>query len=534
MHLQYRHVPTKLNPTDVLSRGCNIQQLSKNDLWLHGPVDLMLNPNENVEVSRVCVYEIIQEIHPHPALVSVVDLSKFSSYNKVCAVVKLIFQFGKSNKSPLKALAYQEQRQHTPSLYDYVYNTHTPVTADIKTTATQLNLVIINNVMRCIGCIQRSDLKQETHTPLFLPRKSHLIKLLILHLHEKHKHCSVTQTMTYFRQHFWTPQLRPVIASILRACVTCKCVRSRTIPCPPLPPLPDVRVQYDKPFQCVGVDNTGSFNVRGCIETMRYITIFVYTATRNIHLEVSPSLSFVDFLNVLRGFSALYVTPAVILNDNGRNFVGASKCLGSLREEEDVRYHLHQHNIKWKFQTPRSPWKVGHFERLISTVKSCLNVSLQNKALTEEEFRTVVAECQAVVNNRLLTYLSNDVQDEPLTPSHLLRGTIVETLPLISAAEPREDDDVNVRRRVRHQYVLFMQALKTFEPLEEYLMPLQQGHYNGCSKQQGHHLRKGELGLLQYPGSAKYNWQLAKVVKVYPDNRGIVRSVNSAIKEKNM
>ena len=134
-------------------------------------------------------------------------------------------QFGKNNKPPLEALAYQEQRQHTPLLYDYVYNTHTPATTDIKTTAAQLNLVIINNVMHCIGHIQRSDLKQETHTHLFLQRKSHLVKLLILHLHEKHRHCSVTQTMTCFRQYFWTPQLRPVITSIIRACVTCRCVR---------------------------------------------------------------------------------------------------------------------------------------------------------------------------------------------------------------------------------------------------------------------------------------------------------------------
>ena len=36
----------------------------------------MLNPTENVEVSCVCVYEIMQEIHPHPAIVPVVDLSK--------------------------------------------------------------------------------------------------------------------------------------------------------------------------------------------------------------------------------------------------------------------------------------------------------------------------------------------------------------------------------------------------------------------------------------------------------------------------
>ena len=95
-------------------------------------------------------------------------------------------------------------------------------------------------------------------------------------------------------------------------------------------------------------------------------------------------------------------------------------------------------------------------------MKASLVVSLRNKTLNEEEFRTAVAECQAVVNSRPLTYLSNDVNDEPLTPSHLLRGTIVTTLPLTfsEAGEQEEDDDVG--KRLRHQHYLLVQALQRF------------------------------------------------------------------------
>ena len=125
---------------------------------------------------------------------------------------------------------------------------------------------------------------------------------------------------------------------------------------------------------------------------------------------------------------------------------------------EEFRRYLQEHEIKWRFQTPRSPWKGGHFERLISTVKSSLVVSLRNKELNDEQFRTAVAESQAVVNSRPLTYLASGLEEEALTPSHLLRGTSIRTLPVIS---PPNDGEVS--KRAQHQRFLLVQSLKQFK-----------------------------------------------------------------------
>ena len=132
-----------------------------------------------------------------------------------------------------------------------------------------------------------------------------------------------------------------------------------------------------------------------------------------------------------------------------------------------VIYKLNQ--VEWKFQTPRSPWKGGHFERLISIIKSSLVVSLRHKRLNEEQFRTAVAEAQAVVNSRPLTYLSNQLEDEPLTPSHLLRGTLIKTLPAVPLVEVEEPS-----RFVRSQYNMLIQALQSFHDRwkREYLTAL--------------------------------------------------------------
>ena len=56
---------------------------------------------------------------------------------------------------------------------------------------------------------------------------------------------------------------------------------------------------------------------------------------------------------------------------------------------------------------------------------------MRRKTLQEEVFRTALAEAQAVVNNRPLTYLSNQLDEEPLTPSHLLRGHLVRMFPVV-------------------------------------------------------------------------------------------------------
>ena len=520
------HVPTKDNPADLLSRGCNVSQLSNNQLWFHGPIPLMINPISNEINDNLIVFEIITEIAPLPAIAPVIDLSIYSTYARAYAVMSRVMSWKGSTRDPLEVLIYQEQRQHTPSLYSYVTNINTPVTPDIKLTARQLNIVIRNGVMRCMGRVEKSDLDEYTHTPYFLPRESPLVKLLIKHLHNKHRHCSITQTMTYYRQRVWTPKLRPVVSLLLNSCVVCRCLRPRTLSRPPPASLPTERVSYSKPFEAVGVDNTGSYPVRDTLEEKRYITIFVCTATRNVHLEVTTSLSTIDFLHALRRFTAMYGAPRTILSDNGRNFRGASRTLATMGSKEEIRGYLQEKKIMWKFQTPRAPWKGGHFERLISTVKASLVVSLRNKTLNEEEFRTAVAECQAVVNSRPLTYVSNDVNDEPLTPSHLLRGTLLETLPLtFNDVNEEEDDDVG--RRLRHQHYLLTQALQRFRQRwrDEYLTALRQRHYNGCIHRPLHHLREGELVLLQYPGSTRYEWPLAKIVEIYPDQEGVIRTV---------
>lgn len=58
--------------------------------------------------------------------------------------------------------------------------------------------------------------------------------------------------------------------------------------------------------------------------------------------------------------------------------------------------------------------------------------------MTYDELPTLITEVEAVLNSRPLTYVFSEDQEEPLTPSHLLVGYRILSLPDPSA--PDDDD----------------------------------------------------------------------------------------------
>ena len=87
------------------------------------------------------------------------------------------------------------------------------------------------------------------------------------------------------------------------------------------------------------------------------------------------------------------------------------------------------------------PLGLGFFwERLIGLTKSTLKKILGLTHATLESLQTIVVEVEAVLNNHPLTNVSPDVKDmDPVTPSHLLYGRSIISLPY----QDVQDDEVN-------------------------------------------------------------------------------------------
>jgi len=65
---------------------------------------------------------------------------------------------------------------------------------------------------------------------------------------------------------------------------------------------------------------------------------------------------------------------------------------------------------------------VDFFERMIQFVKRCLRKTISRAKLSYDELLTALTEVEAIVNSRLLSYVSSKYLKEPLTPSHLSAG----------------------------------------------------------------------------------------------------------------
>ena len=66
-----------------------------------------------------------------------------------------------------------------------------------------------------------------------------------------------------------------------------------------------------------------------------------------------------------------------------------------------------------------------------------------HKAMSQEEFdemHTVITEIEATLNSRLLTYIDVEDINEALTPSHLMHGKRLLTLPDADLTLEEEDD----------------------------------------------------------------------------------------------
>ena len=419
-HVTVMYVPTKDNPADHLSRGCSSKQLVASN-WLHGPSWLLTGEFPEQSNIEVAVNELTVEINPIHPIPPLIDLTKFSSFLRVIRIMKRVLEFCQSPSNPFKNLVRQEQLLHCTSVHAHLNNPRVNVIVEVKNTIKQLNLCLENDIIRAKGRLVQSDLPVDAITPFFLPNKSYSVDLLITHIHTSHHHIGLSQTLSLYRQRCWTPKIRSRIKSILLRSVICQRVKKGTISRPLPPPLPAERVKWVQPFSNVGVDHTGSFTIRDSQgrKTKAYICLFVCTITRAVHLEVVDNLTTTSFIMCLKRLAASKGMPMLLLSDNHKTFIAGETFLLEMQQDPAVQEYLSTNRIRWKHQTPRSPWMGGHFERLVRTVKASLATAISRKLLTFEEFSTVVKEAENIVNSRPLTYQSDSSRDIPLTPSQL-------------------------------------------------------------------------------------------------------------------
>ena len=471
----WRYVPTDQNPADLLTRGIDLEQFSSSKLWKFGP-DWLSNSSAwpKWSISQIKRPQVLvlpspslneSDVSPSkkPDVSAIIEPSRhrWSSLLRVTAVTQRVcknFEL-KWKKQPtiegpitssellaaeVKWIRSVQQRFLSLEL-EYLQG-------DKRGRCSQLvsNLDLFldkDQIIRCCGRLQNSSLSEGAKHPILIPKQSILEDLIIQSHHERMLHGGANTTVCSIRQRFWICSIRQQVKSVLRRCATCRKYTGKAYKATDHAPLPDFRVNYSHPFTYTGIDLTGAITVRDprlLEDSKAYIALFTCAATRALQLQVVEDLTSDELLQAIRQFASHHSIPKKFLTDNATNFEGAANILKMLLSSPEISMYFSNHNIDWDFIPKRGPWYGGFWERLIGLTKECLVKMVGRTKLTPAELRTIVAEIEAVLNDRPLMQASPSVEEEDaLTPSHLCYGKRLTCLPY-AAAEQQDDPDYGV------------------------------------------------------------------------------------------
>uniref|UniRef100_A0A183BU61 Integrase catalytic domain-containing protein n=1 Tax=Globodera pallida TaxID=36090 RepID=A0A183BU61_GLOPA len=578
-NFQVRHVRTDVNPADLASRGTEPLLLSSSLLWRFGPLWLpksdrwpesnaIYQPGEEIkEVEELPVVQMsfavqaaIEALTYQPSI----KVERFSNWNRLRAATAYALRFlmtliistnfkatqylfyrlalTDSGKDPRKTpttgpLTPNELERAEEWLFHETQKAYPPTEALIR----DLRLFKGHEVWRCGGRIsQAAQLHNDVKFPIYLPPESWLTKLIVKHYDKTFNHCGPKILLSKIREKFWIPRGRKTVRHIIDSprygCLECRRDRLKPYAYPQAPDLPEERVSEARPFFQTGVDYFGPLHVRQGQETVKiYVALFTCLVIRAIHLEVAEDYSAEAFLRTFRRFTARRGIPALIMSDQGTNFVAGSKIIQKAWTDTLLPAHsqqqLAQQGVNWTFNTAHAPWKGGTWERLIGITKNALRRSIGRNILTRDEFGTLICEIEAIVNHRPITFESDDDPSyTALRPIHFLipYGQVDTNFPLLEGdindpdyipTPTNRDQLTRMLSNANPRLNKFWHAWRT-----DYLLSLRERDRHETAK--GHQTpTEGDIVIVEDDQLSRSLWALGKIEKVQFGKDGKARTV---------
>ncbi|XP_054717350.1 uncharacterized protein LOC129226745 [Uloborus diversus] len=420
---EWNFVPGAQNIADLLSRGCSVKNLLK-EQWHEGPAwlrdsrdkwpNFALSPDENnisAEKKKIIVSSSNQKSDEF--------YNNISSYKKIIRVTGWIYRFYENSRGLRKKsgnLSNEEiKRAELKILRKVQHDELSEKTHHLKPLATFTD---DDGILRVKTKLTMSKEDDNFKIPIVLPSDHHVVKNLILGKHQELGHPGVQSLMVALRENYWILKSRRTIKKIIRTCVVCQRFSVKQLDIPE-GTLPEDRVREASVFEAIGVDVAGPLIIKENKKV--WILIFTCAVYRAVHLELLAALSTDNFILALRRFIARRGRPTIIFSDNGTNFIGADNSSKKVNIEKLKTAFT---PIIWKFIPPSAPWWGGFWERLIGMLKRILRKVLGSSSLNYQEMETVLCDCESQLNSRPLTYISDDPDDlHPLTPELFIKDT---------------------------------------------------------------------------------------------------------------
>ena len=430
---QWKHIPGIHNVADDVSRGITMQEL--NGRWKHGPEFLQL-PEEKWPQEPETFVDDLQETKEerrNAKIVCTVTLAKaeeaippkrFSNWRKLITVTARVRRFCQkvnvrqrapdnenneivsnlSTQGSLSPVELQEAeslwiKEAQKSLHDRLSKGEFQSLSPFQDE---------NGIIRVGGRVSKAVVSYDCQHPVLLPRE-HWISVLITRQAHQFGHNGVAATAAKTRRKYSILRVNDLAKSVKFRCVFCR-EMAHKLESQLMSDLPPLRLApYTPPFHYTSCDYFGPYIVKiGRNKTTKhYGVLFTCLNTRAVHLELAVDCSTLEFLlQVLRRFlSSIRGQPAMMMSDNGTQFVGAERELREMItgwNKDELREFCAEKGMKSKFTTPAAPHHNGCAEALVKSCKKALKIAIGKQVLTPFELYTCLLEVSNLVNQRLL------------------------------------------------------------------------------------------------------------------------------------
>ena len=546
---QWRHVPTKLNPADLASRGLSVGSKNQDQrnlkLWFHGPdflwQDYQSWPEQPIDLSDVD--DTDQEVKRTKANVGAVSTTKNAIPESLSRLIHrpscwyrlrksvawllrfrqyLLFRCGRITERELRC-GPLVVKDIDLAAKEIVKITQLDASIDQQTSNdrfAKLNPVINDDIVRVGGRLEKSPLSEELKHPAILPSNHHITTLIVRYYHEREGHAGTNQTLAAIREAYWIVKGPSTVKRIIDQCVACR-RRNQPPGKQIMAHLPAARVTPgEPPFSAVGVDYFGPLKVkyrRGTVK--RYGCVFTCLAIRAVHIEIAHDLSTDSFIQAVCRFVSRRGAPNELFSDNGTNFRGAEVEVKQMLQnwnQAKILDRLREKGIQWHFSAPNASHTGGVWERMIRTIRKNMRALIGDRLVDDETLLTVMCEVEKMINDRPLTRQCEDPRDlSALTPNTLLlshRNQSSSADALSSTYHPREKWKQAQRLADEFWARWIKEYLPSLQERQKWLTPKR-------------NFAVGDIVLMVQEDSPRGQWPLAVIEETFPDSNGHVRQV---------
>jgi hypothetical protein len=396
---------------------------------------------------------------------------------------------------------------------------------------------------------------------VLLPGRGMIAESVIRDAHVNSGHGGNQKILRLCRERVWVDCPSVILRKVQSRCRNCIFLRAKVIAvtegC-----LPKDRTTCTRPFGIVGVDMTGPififynekeikegppakkvrfvdqeeessedvvakgpikgrFKTSGAFRKLQvYVMIVTCCNTRLVNVQVCKNLTTLEIAKAFETFCSEEGRPERVISDNAKQFKKMKRLY-----QEAVRTYISPKNPRayWKFIPSRAAWWGGFYEGLIRPFKATLHSILPRMRIDSLlGAHQVCKQAEACLNHRpLWVGLNSDTDVLAVTP---FQFKSVEIDVGREAMMHNNGVELDILKKMKSKQSTAMGVL-WHKVRMSHLTELQKFHERRTSAAE-RTLKVDDLVLLKSDWSARSFWPIARVTKVYPDAKGIVRTVD--------